>query len=151
MVFLNRQRQSRTETNRRGFNFLITSRGCHRYSILHKSMWSPGSLYLPLPSSLSLSLILYDSVFPSSLFSLLLSFCLTPAFPLRFSHSVPFCSAFHRGGGLEENTPPLVSSPHCCVAIETKGMEMYVMVGFFGFPGAGSNDGGKKERMKKEM
>lgn len=141
MVFLNRQSQSRMETNRRGFNFLITSRGYHRYSILHKSMrWLPASLYLPLSLSSSSTPSFFFLSFYSTLFSCSWSYL--------FSHSVSFCSAFHHGGGLEEATAPLVSSPHCCVAIETRRWRCILC--FFCFQKQTGSDDGRKEERKQE-
>lgn len=121
------------ETNSRSFNFLITSRGYHRYPILHKSMQClPASLYLALSLPLFLS--------SSRTLSFILSVSKLTVFLLTvvsfFSHSVPFCSAFHRGGGLEQAPAPLVSSPHYWVAMETRGWRC--MLRFFLVPVADS-------------
>lgn len=147
MVLLNRQRQSRMETNRRGFNFLITSRGYHRYSILHKRKWLLGSLYLHLSLSLCLAysetvLLLLVFLFCFLSTQLLLFLLIVPFFP----HSpVLFCSALYQGGRLEERIQlpysPLLFSLLCC----HRNKEWRYMLCVFFFAHTESNDGEKDE------
>lgn len=150
MVFLNGQRQSIMETNRRGFNFLITSWGYHRYSILHKSMQR-------LPPSTSLCLSPSLSRHESVCLSLLLSFfrldsvLLLPLL-LFFSFCLfLFCFSSWRmvGGGYSSSC--LFSSLLCCH--RNKGMEMYVML-FSPLPVSRSRQGatieGKMKGRRKE-
>lgn len=108
-AFLNRQRESRTETNRGDFNFLITGRGYHRYSFLHKSEhWLPlFTLSSPSPP-LSVLLFLFYILFPNLSFSF---------FWLILSLSVVLLITEKGWRRLRL----LISSPLCCVAIETRG------------------------------
>lgn len=138
-AFLNRQRESRTETNRGDFNFLITGRGYHRYSFLHKSEhWLPlSTLSSPSPP---LSVLLFYVLFPNLSFSFFLAY------------SVSFCCASHHGEGLEEATAPhLLSALLRCY--RNKRMEMYVM--FFCFQGEADSEqwwkenGGNKTQRKR--
>lgn len=121
-------RQSRMETNRKGFNFLITSRGYHSYSILHRSMRSPASLNLPVCLSMSvfLSHILDDCL----AFRLSLSFFFTfllfrPFSPPSFSNLFGFFPIVKEG---RRSSLHPVLSPRCCVTIETRGWRcVYVL------------------------
>lgn len=108
-AFLNRQRESRTETNRGDFNFLITGRGYHRYSFLHKSEhWLPLSTLSSPSPPLSVLLFLFYILFPNLSFSF---------FWLILSLSVVLLITEKGWRRLRL----LISSPLCCVAIETRG------------------------------
>lgn len=150
LLVLNAQRQSRMETNRRNFNFLITSRGYHRYSILHKSIqWLLASPQ-PYSPSLLYSLWLHLPFLHSSVLSFSLLYF--PALcTVLFSHSVSFCSAFHHGGRLEEATASLVSSLHCCVAIETRGWRCMLCFFFICFQGEADWVKWQKEEEEEEV